>query len=336
MNDIKFIRDDVQEKKIKQLKEILEILSTKPKDSDVEAAKRFFYSVLKATREVEEQKREEIEKEKKIKEIERKKPPKPVEPLRPWVMPKKVEETEEIPIPRPEATRIPMPSPPAPDVTRIPKPEISKPEEPKIDDVITSISQSYPLILYKNFKGEAIVSTSITRKEGKIIYELTEPEIDFRLVRETEKLVQKDFQKDRKIIKDEKFLTDKIKKAFKNLKIDYTEEYKEEIKYYVYKHMIGLERIDPLIHDHNINTIICDGLNKPVKITLGPGLEVTTNIVYTKKEELDEQVKRLGMKIRNEISENNPAAEGMFYNFKIQVTLGMGEADSKFVIKRMP
>ncbi len=338
MNDIKFIRDDVQEKKIKQLQEILDLLSTKPKDSDVEAAKRFFYSVLKATREVEEQKREEAEKEKKIKEIERKKPPKPIEPLKPWVMPKAVEETEEIPrpIPMQEATRIPMPPPPTPEVTKIPKPEVSQPEEPKIEDVITSINQSYPLILYKNFKGEAIVSTSITRKEGKIIYELTEPEIDFRLVRETEKLVQKDFQKDKKIIKDEKFLTDKIKKAFKNLKIDYTEEYKEEIKYYVYKHMLGLERIDPLIHDHNINTIICDGLNKPVKITLGPGLEVTTNIVYTKKEELDEQVKRLGLRIRNEVSENNPVAEGMFYNFKIQLTLGMGEADSKFIIKRMP
>ncbi|MDP2907402.1 MAG: hypothetical protein Q8O03_05670 [Nanoarchaeota archaeon] len=335
MNDIKFIRDDVQEEKIKQLKEILDILSTKPKDSDVEAAKRFFYSVLKATREVEEQKREEIEKEKKIREIERKKPPKPIIPLRPSIMPKEFEETEEIPIPRPEATRIPMPSP-APDVTKIPKPEISQQEEPKIDDVITSINQSYPLILYKNFKGEAIVSTNISRKEGKIIYELTEPEIDFRLVTETEKLVQKDFQKDKKILKDEKFLTDKIKKAFKNLKIDYTEEYKEEIKYYVYKHMLGLERIDPLIHDHNINTIICDGLNKPVKITLGPGLEVTTNITYTKKEELDEQVKRLGVRIRNEISENNPTAEGMFYNFKIQLTFGMGEADSKFIIKRMP
>jgi hypothetical protein len=335
MNDIKFIRDDVQEEKIKQLKEILEILSTKPKDSDIEAAKRFFYSVLKATKEVEEQKREEAEKEKKIREIERKKPPKPVEPLRSWVMPRAVEETEEIPRPMPEATRIPRPSP-APDVTKIPKPEISQQEEPKIDDVITSINQSYPLILYKNFKGEAIVSTNISTKGGKIIYELTEPEIDFRIVRETEKLVQKDFQKDKKILKDEKFLTDKIKKAFKNLKIDYTEEYKEEIKYYMYKHMLGLERIDPLIHDHNINTIICDGLNKPVKITLGPGLEVTTNITYTKKEQLDEQVKRLGVRIRNEISENNPTAEGMFYNFKIQLTLGMGEADSKFIIKRMP
>lgn len=65
MNDIKFIRDDVQEKKIKQLKEILEILSTKPKDSDVEAAKRFFYSMLKAAQEIAEKKREEAEKEKK-------------------------------------------------------------------------------------------------------------------------------------------------------------------------------------------------------------------------------------------------------------------------------
>lgn len=321
MNDIKFIRDDVQEKKIKQLKEILDILSTKPRDSDIEAAKRFFYSVLKVTRKVEEQKREEEEKQKKIREIERKRPPKPIEPLRSWIMPETVEEIPTLPPQR---------------LTKIPKPEVSQPAEPKIEDVITSLNQYYPLILFKNFKGEVIVSTNISTKEGKIIYELTEPEIDFRLVRETEKLAQKDFQKDKKVIRDEKFLTDKIKKAFKNLKIDYTEEYKEEIKYYVYKHMLGLGRIDPLIHDHNINMISCDGINKPVKITLGPGLEVTTNIIYTKKEELDEQVKQLGLRIRTEISENNPIAEGQFYHFKIEATLGMGEADSKFVIKRMP
>jgi len=331
MNDIKFIRDDVQEKKIKQLKEILQILSTKPKDADVEAAKRFFFSALKATQEIEKQKREEEEKQKKIREIERKRPPKPITPLRPSIMSKIGGETEEIPIPMPEPIRIHDP-----EITKTPKPEILPPEEPKIEDVLTSIEQSYPLMLFKNFKGEAVVSTNISTKEGQIIYELKEPEIDFRLVKETEKIVQKDFQKNNRIIKDDKFLTDKIKKAFKNLKIDYTEEYKEEIKYYLYKHMLGLGRIDPLIHDHNINTIICDGLNKPVKITLGPGLEVTTNIIYTKKEELDEQVKQLSLRIKNEISENNPIAEGQFYHFKIEATLGMGEADSKFIIKRMP
>lgn len=322
MNDIKFIRDDLQEKRVKELQEILNIVSTKPKDSDVEAAKRFFYSMLRAAQKIAERKKELLEKERMIREIEKKKPPKPAEQFKPWVMPRIQKEEPPQPMPVPE--------------TKIPKPEELKPEEPKIEDVITSISQTYPLIIFKNFKGEVIVSTSISSKQGKITYELTEPEIDFRLVIETEKLVQKDFQKDKKIIKDEKFVTDKIKKAFKNLKIDYTEEYKEEIKYYLRKNLLGLGRIDPLAHDPNINTIICDGLNKPVKITLGPGLEVTTNIIYTKKEELDEQIKHLGIRIKNEVSENNPTAEGTFYTYKIQMTLGLGEAESKFVIKKMP
>ena len=59
MNEIKFIRDDVQEKKIKQLQEILDILSLKPKDEEIAAAKRFFYSMLKAAQEIAEIKKEE-------------------------------------------------------------------------------------------------------------------------------------------------------------------------------------------------------------------------------------------------------------------------------------
>ncbi len=319
MDNIKFIRDDIQEKKIKQLQEILNVLQTKPKDSDVEAAQRFFYSMLKASQEIAINKR--IEEEKKKKEIEQKKEELRLkkEELKPSAMQKLLK--EEIPI--------------LPEI-KIPKPEIPKPEEPRAEDMITSISKSYPLILFKNTKGEAVVHTKIITKDGKIIYEITEPEIDFRLVKETEKLVQKDFQKDKKIIKDEKFLTNKIKKAFKNLKIDYTEEYKEEIKYYLYKHMLGMGRIDALAHDPNITAIMCDGINKPVKIAMGPGIEVTTNIIYMKKEELDEQLKQLGMRIKNEVSENNPVVEGQFYHFKIEATLGMGEAESKFVIKKTP
>jgi len=125
MNDIKFIRDEVQEKKIKQLQEILDILSTKPKDLDVEAAKRFFLSMLKAAQRLSEIKEEEAEKERKIKEIEKKKPPKPK--LVPSNMHKILKEIEQpppmpIPTPLPETLEIP---------TELPKPEeFKKPEEP--------------------------------------------------------------------------------------------------------------------------------------------------------------------------------------------------------------
>ncbi|MDP2908740.1 MAG: hypothetical protein Q8N77_02945 [Nanoarchaeota archaeon] len=316
MNDIRFIRDDVEEKKVKQLQEILDVLNVKPKDEEIEAAKRFFYSMLRAAQELAERKKEEAEKKAKIREIEQKMPPKPVE--KPAEIPSILSQMPlEVPLPRPEEFKIPE-------------------EQPQAEEMIENIRKNYPLALFKNMKGEVITQTNMVYKNGKAEYELTEPEIDYRIVEETKKLMQKDFLKDKKIIKDEKFLIKNIKDAFKKLKIDYTEEYKEEIKYYLFRDMLGLGRIDPLIHDNNIKTIMCDGLNKPVKIALGPGLEIQTNIIYMKKDELDDQIRHLGVKIKNEASENNPVIEGMFYYFKIEATLGLGEAESKFVIKRMP
>lgn len=329
MDDIKFIRDDVQEKKIKQLQEVLNVLSRKPEDLEIEAAKRFFFAMLKSAEKIAIEKEEEKEKIKRLKELEEKRPPEPK--LVETSMPRILQEATK-PMHMPPQTKLP-------EILKIPATtplkEFKKPE-PQVEEVIESLSKNYPLTLFKNAKGETLAEISIARQRGKIIYELTEPEVDLRIVEETKKLIQKKFSKDRKVIKDEKFLTKNIKKAFKKLKIDYTDDYKDEIKFFLYKDMLGLGRIDPLIHDPNIKTIICDGLNKPVKITLGPGLEIATNIIYTKKDELDEQIKQLGIKVKQEVSENNPITEGMFYNFKIQATLGLGQAESKFMIKKMP
>ncbi|MBL7100554.1 MAG: hypothetical protein ISS23_01220 [Nanoarchaeota archaeon] len=335
MNDIKFIRDDVQGKKNEQLQEILDVLKTKPNDIDVEAASRFFYYMLRAAHKIAEKKKEEEEKKDKIQEIEQKKPPvlKGIE-LKPSTMHKVWRETTH-PITKPKQT--PLPEIPTLKEMKLPEiKEFKKVKEEKVEDIIDSISNDYPLILFKNTKNETIAQINIIQQKGKLVYELTEPEIDLRLVEETKKLIQKKFEKDKKTIKDEKFLTKNIKKSFKKLKIDYTEEYRDEIKYFLLKDLSGLGKIDSFIHDPNIKTIICDGLNKPIKITLGPGLEITTNITYTKKEEIDEQIKHLGLKVKQEVSENNPIIEGRFYHFKIQATLGLGDAESKFMIKRMP
>lgn len=323
MDDIKFIRDERQEKSVKQLQEILDVLKVRPRDTDVEAATRFFYAMLKSAQGLAEKKKKEREEALLKKAIEEKKK-------------EEIKPTELEPSMYKILKEIKQPKIPLPEISKIPKLEEFKPEEESVEEAIENVSKSYPLILFKNIKGETIAQINILHEKGKIVYELMEPEIDSRLVGETKKLVQKKFQKDKKIIKNEKFLTKNIKKAFKKLKIDYTEDYKEEIKYFLYKDMLGLGRIDPLIHDPNVKTVMCDGLNKPVKITLGPGLEITTNIIYMKKENLDEQIEHLGLRIKQEISENNPIAEGMFYNFKIQATLGLGEAESKFMIRKMP
>jgi len=352
MNVIRFIRDDEHERKIKQLQEILDVLAVKPRDADIQAAKIFFFNLVRAAHVRAEKKKEESEQAKAVKKIDQKAPPKPKRVTEEYSTATHVHDMHELtmpPIP-PHHTEGPSHLPPLPpsakqwvelpEIIHVPKPGSVKKEEEgetiKPEEILSHVVPLYPLIIFKNLKGEVIVQSNLNQQGSTVTYELSEPEIDMRLVEETKNLVLKDFQKNRKIIKDEKYLADNVKKAFKRLKIDYTDEYKDEIKYFLYKDLLGLGRVDPLLHDPNVKTITCDGLNKPVKVSLGPGIEVDTNIIYTNKEVLEQQVKHLAMKTRNQISENNPAIEGTFYHFKVQATLGFGEVDSKFVIKKMP
>lgn len=320
MDDIKFIRDDTEQKKVEALQKILRVLDKKPEEIRVEAAARFLLNVIRASPKLaEEMRKKEAAKKEVKKEVSFS------EVIKKLTQPK-IPEMEEIPVPLPPKLQV---------TPKFEMPKEKTEEKLKTEDAIESLKGEYPKSIYKNNKEETIVQLNIAHKDSKVVCRLTEPEIDLRVVEETKNLIKKKFDKDKKVLKDEKFITKNIKKAFKKLKIDYTEEYKEEVKYFLYRNLIGLGQVDPFLHDANIKTVICDGLNKPVKITFGPGMEAETNIIYTKKEELDDQIKHLGKQIKNEASETNPMIEGMFYTFKVQATLGIGEVESKFVIKRM-
>ena len=59
MDDIKFLRSTEEEKKVKELEEILDVLTLKRRNADVEAARTFFYCLLKSAKQIADDKKAE-------------------------------------------------------------------------------------------------------------------------------------------------------------------------------------------------------------------------------------------------------------------------------------
>lgn len=243
-------------------------------------------------------------------------------------------EKEEIEFPKME---IPKPA------RIIPKKIVPKPKPVKITPKVPAppilFSKRYPLVIYR--KGSVLVDSRADRKDNKLIYTINEPEINKELLTLVKRFISKRFNRDKTVVTNDKFLTEKIKKASKKLKQPYSEKTLDLIKYYLQRDLIGFGRIDALFFDANINSIICDGLNIPVKIIL-LSTEMKTNIAFDNKKELDDLIKNFAARLKQDITKKN-IVEGKIslmvrekiVNFRVDATLGIAEISSKFVLKRL-
>ncbi len=83
------------------------------------------------------------------------------------------------------------------------------------------------------------------------------------------------------------------------------EEY-EKITYYIFRDFLGLERIDPLMHDPSLEDISCDGVGIPVYVYHRKYASIRTNIVFEDEETLNRFVIRLAQKCGKHISVAEP------------------------------
>ncbi len=116
---------------------------------------------------------------------------------------------------------------------------------------------------------------------------------------------------------------------------------KEQIilEYYVFRDFIGLGKIEPLLHDNNIEDIHCDGYNIPIFITHRNPLygELQTNIIFKTRKEIDSFVLRLAQKCGKALSIAEPLMDGSLPDgSRVQVTYGTDIAmrGSNFTIRK--
>lgn len=83
-----------------------------------------------------------------------------------------------------------------------------------------------------------------------------------------------------------------------------------KLMYYIYRDSIGLNKIDPLMHDYFIEDIECNGKGYPLYIVHRKFENIRTNIIYQENKELMDFVEKLAQKSNKYISYARPLLDG--------------------------
>ena len=133
------------------------------------------------------------------------------------------------------------------------------------------------------------------------------------------------------ILQNQNFLMEEIQKTCKELKIKYSDNYLQKIKYYLTKYLKGYGKIDPLIQDSNITEIIASSYSN-IQVRYKNEL-LNTNIAFDSNEELDNFLINLAEKSGKSLSDSNPELNINFQGLRIEAFYNpiMG---SKFTIRK--
>jgi len=299
--DVKFIRDDVFKRSVDQLDEIVKSLETKPESDDLVVGKRFIHALLLASRTA--------------------KLPKPIlkKTTKPLIRPSQPKQKSE-------------------EIKHLIKQELVhlEPIKPKLnfEQQIDSFKQNYPRVIFKGASGKAIAKADLVHKDGKFLYAIKEAEVEQNIMDEAKKLFFEKFMKDYSLINNKDFMKTIISRTLKKFKKDFNQENINLYYYYIKRDIVGFERVDTLLHDENIITITCRGVDKPVVVNYGENLEIETNIIFTHKNDIDLLIGKMAEKVGQNLKENNNSIDGRFSTFRIQANIG--PTSSNFVITRRP
>ena len=75
-----------------------------------------------------------------------------------------------------------------------------------------------------------------------------------------------------------------------------------KILYYLERNMVGYGRIDPLMHDSNVEDISCSGINKPIYLWHRKYENIKTNIIFRDEDELNDFIMKLVHRVGKHVS----------------------------------
>ncbi|WP_455370126.1 type II/IV secretion system ATPase subunit, partial [[Eubacterium] cellulosolvens] len=137
--------------------------------------------------------------------------------------------------------------------------------------------------------------------------------------------------------KAEEWLRDYVKKIVVGYKIKIGEGSLDKIEYYLARDLIHYGKIDPLMHDHMIEDISCDGPQIPLYIWHRKYESLPTNIIFENPDELDSFTVRLAYLSGKHISIANPMLDASLTDgSRIQLTYAkeVTRKGSTFTIRR--
>lgn len=191
--------------------------------------------------------------------------------------------------------------------------------------------REYVLQIYENPVGVLVEKES----DGTYQYKLIEPNIEQSILDKAREMYGKEFERDNSLFDDQAFLKRVAEKVTNRLGIAYTDLIPQKIHYFLERDILGAGNFDPLLYDPKIKEIVCEGVNKNIKVNYNDLGIMETNVNITSNEDLNQFIKRLASASGKIISEQNPILETTFEGFKFEGTIGLGGASSRITIKRL-
>ncbi len=171
---------------------------------------------------------------------------------------------------------------------------------------------NYPLL-----EPFSYVHIKWSKAEDGLVYRVNEPKLDdkekktYDLIRENlVEVVDVHLSSVKKMDKAFDYLEEKIKKILEELEVSVDNVSYNKIFYYIYRDFVGLNEIEPLMHDPYIEDISCDGLNIPIYVVHKKLGSIETNIMFNDSDRLRNFVVKLAERCGRYISYAEPLLDG--------------------------
>jgi flagellar protein FlaI len=132
-------------------------------------------------------------------------------------------------------------------------------------------------------------------------------------------------------------IEEKIRKIIKNYRMKVDEGLLKKIFYYINRDFLGFEKIDPLMKDHFIEDISCDGVGVPIYVWHREYESIKTNLKYENEEELNRFVVRLAYMCGKHLSIADPILDASLPDgSRVNATFGseISRKGTTFTIRR--
>lgn len=213
---------------------------------------------------------------------------------------------------------------------------------------LTEVDVTYPLVPEDPEEGEMVYAwahISWDEDQGELVYRVIEPELDEeteRVLDEIRSILERTFDVDFSEIQHnqaEQYLSEKIDMIVDKYNISLSGDQREVIRYYSYRDLAGLGKLQPIMNDTEIEDISCDGTSIPVYVYhRNPKFgSIKTNIMWEDEDELDSFVMKLAQRAGRSISVSSPLLDGSLPDgSRVQATLAtdIARKGSNFTIRR--
>lgn len=228
-------------------------------------------------------------------------------------------------------------------IGEIPHPEIG--EELKKEKILTE-EKNIPVspieapkpefpeyVIIKNTENKTMASVQI-KNHNYFLKELELNDKDKQLLKLLTSKLEKDILKKPDLVNNKSLMIKTVQKYSKKLKIPFTPDYFDKIRYYLVRDIIGYSSIDPLIQDTHVKEIHFMGLHKPLHIIFNDETDVETNIIFEDMQEVNKLIKKFFDKTKIRLSKDNNYLDNDSLGFQLKAFYDFNLKESKFDIKK--